>query len=153
MPIPSDYEAFGSESTLLKMTGVGLPPYAARGITQTLAPIDAASQNVRTINGELADFSFEQFRKYASTLSASDQEPPAMDGVWPGMEVIVECAAELAFRTSSEAPARPYVPDSLREEGDYTFYRPILQMRIMSWEGSFQEWAAEQSWSITLEEV
>jgi hypothetical protein len=153
MPIPSDYEANGSDSSLFKMTGVGMPPYATRGITQTLAHIGGAAQIHRTINGDLADFSFDQFRKYVSTVSATDQRPPALDGVWPGLEVTVECAHALAYLTAGGAPARTPVPDSSFTEGAYTFYRPILQMRITGFDGSFDEWQAGESWSITLEEI
>lgn len=153
MSIPSEYETLGSDSSLLKMTGVGMPPYAARGITQTLAHIDGAAQLHRTINGDLADFSFEQFRKYVSTVTAADQRPPALDGIWPGLEVTVECAHLLGYLTEGGSPARTPAPDSSFVEGDYTFYRPVLEMRVTAFEGSFEEWQAGESWSLTLEEI
>jgi hypothetical protein len=153
MPIPSEYDAFGSDSSLLRMTGVGLTPYSARGLTQTLTPIEASKQLHRTINGELQDFSQEQFQKYASTISGSDQEPPAWDGVWPGRRVVVECVHELSYPTAGGTPARTPVPGSQRIEGAFTFYRPILFMCISNFEGSFEEWAAGETWSVSLEEV
>jgi hypothetical protein len=55
--------------TLLVLDGQGLPPYAARGITQTLDPINQAANLRRTVNGDLKDISFSSFRKYKSTLS------------------------------------------------------------------------------------
>lgn len=151
--LPSEYDALGSESTLLKMTVLGLPPYAARGITQTLSWIDGAANLQRTINGELVDFSFDQFRKYQSTLSASDQRPPASDNVWPGAEVIVECIKELAYLTAGGTPQRPVAEGSSRVEGDYTFYRPVLIMMVKSIEMTADEWAAGEEWSISLEEI
>jgi len=38
-----------------------VPPYSARGLTQTLTPIAAAANMRRTINGELLDLSAGQF--------------------------------------------------------------------------------------------
>ena len=63
-----------------------MPPYSARGLTQTLEPIEASVQLRRTVNGALADLSYEPFRKYKSTISCQDQEPPAVDGrvAWAG---------------------------------------------------------------------
>jgi hypothetical protein len=84
-----------SDYTLLTLSGIGIPEYSARGLTQTLEPIDAAHQTRRTVNGELDDLSYAQFRKYKSTISGNDQEPPAVDGVWPGRVVTVECVTEL----------------------------------------------------------
>ena len=92
---------------LLTLGGIGVPAYSARGLTQSLEPIDAAVQLRRTVNGALADLSYEPFRKYKSTISCQDQEPPAVDGVWPGQLVEVGCVAELCFLTASGGPARP----------------------------------------------
>ena len=61
----------------------------------------------RTVNGALADLSYEPFRKYKSTISGQDQEPPAVDGVWPGPAVEVGCVAELCFMTSVAAQREP----------------------------------------------
>ena len=85
--------------TVLTLSGVGVPPWSARGLTQTLEPIDAAAQLRRTVNGALRDFGYAPFRKYRSTISCADQEPPAVDGVWPGRTVTVGCVAELSFLT------------------------------------------------------
>jgi hypothetical protein len=68
--------------TVLTLSGIGVPPYSARGLTQTLEPIDAAAQLRRTVNGALRDFGYTPFRKYRSTISCADQEPPAVYGVW-----------------------------------------------------------------------
>ena len=102
----------GSASTLLKISGVGMSPYAARGLTQTLNPIEQANDLRRTINGELVDFSVEQFRKYASVISGNDQMPPGVAGVWPGRDVQIECVAELSYLTASGSAERPAVAGS-----------------------------------------
>jgi hypothetical protein len=72
------------DPTELRLVGMGVPPYSARGLSQSLEPIDAAMHLERTINGELLDLSYEPMQKYKSTISGSDQLPPAVDGVWPG---------------------------------------------------------------------
>ena len=111
--------------TLLVLTGVGVPSYSARGLTQTLEPIEAAAQLRRSINGDLLDLSYGPFRKYKSTISCQDQEPPAFDGVWPGRVITVDCVAELSYPAGG-SPTRPVVSGSARTEGTFVFYRPLL---------------------------
>ena len=106
-----------ADSTLLKISGVGMSPYAARGLTQTLNPIEQAKDLRRTINGELIDFSVEQFRKYASVISGNDQMPLGVAGIWPGRDVQVECIAELYYVTAGGSAERPVVAGSERTEG------------------------------------
>jgi hypothetical protein len=141
-----------SASTLLKISGVGMSPYAARGLTQTLTVINETPDMRRTINGELVDFSYEQFRKYSSTISGNDQQPPGVGGIWPGMQVDVECIAELCFVTAEGAAERTVVGGSSRVEGIYTFYRPVLVMLITGFDQSFDEYSAQVQWSLKLEE-
>ena len=68
--------------TLLVLSVGGVTLYSARGLEQTLEPIDAAAVTRRTINGTLVDLSVVKFHKYASTISCSDIETPALDGVF-----------------------------------------------------------------------
>lgn len=151
----SDQAAAGS--TLLSFSGIGVPPFSARGLTQTLAPIDIASQTRRTINGSLKDLSVSQFHKYKSTIatgSFTDQQPPAVSGVWPGKIIVVNCIAELCYETlGGSVPERDAVAGSSREDGDFTFYRPILTMRVLNFSTSTDEWTGEVSWTMDLEEV
>jgi hypothetical protein len=142
-----------SEDTLLTLSGIGVPPYSARGLTQTLEPIDASAQLKRTVNGALVDLSYEPFRKYKSTISCQDQEPPAVDGVWPGQFVTVECVAELCFVTAGGSPAKLPVEGSERTAGAFTFYRPILTMRVTGFSVSRDEYGSAVSWQLQLEEV
>ena len=141
------------DSTLLRLSGLGLSPYAARGLTQTLNPIDQSKDLRRTINGELVDFSVEQFHKYASVISGNDHMPPGLSGIWPGRDVSVECIAELYYLTVGGTAERAIVDGSERVEGPYTYYRPILSMRVVDFSQSFDEWDAQVSWSLTLEEI
>ena len=137
-------------TTLLVLSGMGVPPYSARGLTQTLAPIPAAAQMRRTVNGTLTDLSAVQFRKYASKISCSDQQPPAFEGVFPGATVIVDCIAELAYPTMTGEPEREVVAS--REESGFTFYRPRLTMLVIDFEVDCDEYGAVSSWTLSLEE-
>jgi hypothetical protein len=147
--------------TLLSFIGIGLPDYSARGLSQTLQPIDAAASMRRTINGELMDISASQFQKYQSTIRGGDQQPPAIDGVWPGLSVNVNCMVELAVAgvdnttsaTTEPALGRPAVAGSIRTEGAFTFYRPALVMKVMDFNIDRDEWGAQVGWSMQLEEV
>ena len=140
-------------SDVLTLSGIGVPPYSARGASQTLEPIGSSQQLRRTINGELIDISRAEFRKYRSTISCVDQQPPAVDGVWPGQVLMVGCISELSYKTSGGVPARNVVAGSSRTEGDYTFYRPSLTMRVVAFSQDTDEYGAAVSWSLQLEEV
>ena len=140
-------------SDVLTLYGIGVPPWSARGASQTLEPIQASQQLRRTVNGELIDISRPEFRKYRSRISCADQQPPAVDGVWPGQVVTVGCISELSYLTAGGAPSRMPVAGSSRTEGAYTFYRPSLTMRVVSFSQDTDEYAAEVSWSLELEEV
>jgi hypothetical protein len=139
--------------TVLRMVGVGVPPYSARGLSQTLAPISQASQNRRTVNGALKDISFPGFRKYKSTISGSDQRPPNFDGKWPGLTVVVDCIQELQYTTLTETAQRTAVAGSSHIEGNHTVYRPQLTMKIMDFNMQTDEYGAQVSWSLDLEEI
>ncbi len=135
----------------LRIAGVGLPTASIRGVTQTLQPIAASQQMVRTVNGALRDLSAPQFRRFSSQLRCNDQDPPALNGVWPGAIVTVECVAELAFLTASGTPERPVVES--RVAGAWTIYRPRLTMMVVSFDVDRDEWRAATGWTLDLEEV
>jgi len=139
--------------TLLVISGDFLTPYAARGVEQSLEVIGQASAMRRTVNGDLVDISAPEFRKYTSTISCTDMNVPAIDGVWPGQAVQVDCVTELAYLTTGGTPARPVVPDSSRVDGTFTFYRPRLQMRIVSVAQALTETEAALGWTLELEEI
>lgn len=145
--------AFPSNNTVLTLSGIGVPPYSARGLRQTLTPIESSRQMHRTINGVLRDFSGAQFRKYQSVITGNDQQPPACDGVWPGQLVTVGCIVELAVQGSASTFARTAVSGSVREESGFTFYRPQLNMRVLDFNVDRDEWGAQVRWTMSLEEV
>jgi len=138
-------------TTILRLWGIGVPPYSARGIVQTLEPIDAASNIARTINGKLLDMSHDQFKKFKSTLTATDQRPPAVDGVWPGQLVTVDCIQMLAHMEYT-SPSREYVPGSEITEAGWNYYRPRLHMMVMNFTLNTDEYPADVGWTMELEE-
>lgn len=139
--------------TLLSISGIDVPPYASRGLTQTLEPIDQAKQTRRTVNGTLKDISAAQFQKYKSTITCTDQQSPGLDGVWPGQQVTVDCVSELSYLTSGGSPERSVVSGSSRTDGNWTFYRPQLVMRVISYSIQTDEYGAAVGWQLDLEEV
>jgi hypothetical protein len=139
--------------TVLTITGFGLTPYSARGIQQTLEPIPQSSNLRRTVNGALVDVSAPEFRKYRSVISCDDMNVPAIDGVWPGQQVTVDCVAELSYLTSGGTAQRTVVSGSSRTAGSFTFYRPRLTMRIVNFNQSIDETGAVIGWELELEEV
>jgi hypothetical protein len=140
--------------TVLRMVGVSVPPYSARGLKQSLSPIDQASQLRRDANGTLRDISFSGFRKYRSTISGTDQRPPNFDGKWPGLTVVVDCIAQLSYTPDEgETRQRPAVPGSEVVDGAHNVYRPRLTMKIESLSIDEDEYGAAISWALDLEEV
>jgi hypothetical protein len=142
-----------ADGTLLEISGPGIASYTARGATQTLDPIDASSVTARTVNGALIDLSPSQMRKYKSTISCNDTETPALDGVWPGMVLTVDCIAELGYKTAGGTPARTVVTGSARVNSNWTYYRPQLSMRVIQYSVSRDEYGAMTEWSLDLEEA
>lgn len=137
--------------SVLQLYGMGVPPYSCRGASQSLAPIQQAGNVVRAIAGNLMDLSYPPFQKYKSTITCSDQQPPAISGVWPGKLLTVYCIAEIV-RDEYNPIERPAVPGSERTDGGFEMYRPILIMRVMNWSMDQEEWTAGVSWTLDLEE-
>ena len=148
-----------SFSTLLTITPLSgqdsfyLTPYSARGLTQTLEWRDQPTNVEIDINGVAQDLTFPQFRKWKSTITCRDVETPAIDAAFIGQAVTVDCAIELAYLTSVGTPNRPPVSGSERTEGSFTYYRPVLTMRIKSIRNSFDEWQAYNGWTAELVEI
>lgn len=158
MPITIEGELPGTPpnvgDTLLTISGFGTLLYQARGLTQTLEVIPQSKYQMRTINGTLIDVSNPIFRKYASTITCTDINTPPFDALWPGMEVTVECAAYLCYKTGNVgSPGRTAVSGSDYVSGEFTFYRPVLTMLVGELRFNQDEWKADVHWSLPLEEV
>lgn len=141
----------------LGFSELAIPPFALRGISQSLEPIDQAAALKRTINGILVDVASVDFRKYQSSIRCTDFQSPGLGKLWPGMALTMLCAHELSFEGStddSDGPfERPVVDGSVREANGFTFYRPILSVRVIGWSGQFAEWQAEYAWQLDVEEI
>lgn len=141
-------------TTLLNLHGPGVPPYSARGLKQTLELIDGASHLERTINGELLDLGYAPFRKYKSTINGDDQQPPALDGVWPGTPITVDCIVEIAVKEDDyDELGRIAVMGSLRRENGFAIFRPRLNMMVASFTIDRDEYNAQTGWRLELEEA
>lgn len=138
--------------TILVLTGMGIAPYSARGVTQTLEPIAAATSLRRTVNGDLADLSVAALQKFKSTISCTDGQSPAVDGIMPGAVLTVDCVCELSYPTGGTA-SRTVISGTSRTEEGFVFYRPRLTMRVTSWRLDVDEWDASVGWTLGLEEV
>ena len=142
-----------TDTTILVLQGMGIPPWSARGLTETLRPVAASAQLARDINGTMRDWGDTAFRKYALTISGSDLDPPAADMVWPGTELTVDCITELAYESMTGSPGRTAVSGSEREADGFTFYRPQLSMMVTGWSIQTDEYGAEIGWTLELEEI
>lgn len=144
----------GLQTTWLTLSGIGVPPYSARGLSQSIEQIDAGVVLARDWNGNLLDLSNPNFQKYRTSISGDDQAPPAFDGVWLGRLITIECIQEFSYLTGMVgAPHRTPVAGSSRVEGAFTFYRPTLVCRITAFGIDEEEWAAGVGWSLEAEEV
>lgn len=138
--------------TMLVLSTMGVPLYSARGLSQTIEPIEAAANMRRSINGILTDVAHTQFRKYKSKISCTDMRTPAFDAAWPGLTVVVDCVAYLSYPTGG-TPQRTVISGSDFTEGAFTFYRPRLTMMVTANSAQTDEWDATVPWELELEEV
>lgn len=138
--------------TALVLSVMGVPLYSARGLSQTLEPIDAAASMRRSINGILTDVAHAQFRKYKSRISCTDTRQPSFDGIWPGLIIVVDCVAYLSYPVAG-SPQRTVISGSSFTEGGFTFYRPRLTMMVTANSAQTDEWDATVPWQLDLEEV
>ena len=167
-----------TNETILTLGNIAIPVGAARGITQTLQPIDNGDVR-RTVNGTLLDLTRAENRKFESQIRCSDMATPAMAELWKGQTLLIECIQILNQNinptftdvtlirdpvTNSvfgfEADGTKINPVSVTGR-DVIFasdvvnveFRPILNMMILATSVNTDEYAAEEGWSIDLEEV
>jgi hypothetical protein len=142
--------------TLLRLDPITVPPYSARGISEEFG-LDGDAQLARTVNNTLIDLGDGTAEKYKLTITCTDQNMPALDGVRRGMVLTVDCATEFSYLTAGGSPSRTVASTTddpaTREDGAYTFYRPRLTMMVADYRLSFDEWGAACNWSLDLIEV
>lgn len=140
--------------TLLTISGLGGFQYQARNLTQTLNLISEATDNERSVNGTLINLANPIFQKYKSKITCTDVDAPPLDGLWPGTEVTVDCAVLLCYQTGNPgSPGREGVSGSFYTQGNFTFYRPTLNMLVTSFSENWEEWKGDMGWTLDLEEV
>jgi hypothetical protein len=136
--------------------GPWLPPYSARGATQTLDVILGGSALgsliQRDVNANLIDMTSSQFRKFQTVITCRDSETPGLDAAWLGAKVTIACAAELAYPVGG-SPSRTPVSGSTRQQGNTMFYRPILSCMVFDLKNSFDEYSCRYSYTISAQEV
>ena len=122
-----------------------LPAATAPTTTQEIAAPPTGDNDARFVDylRQQAGFDIDAgLRLHEARLWRPDQQPPAVDGLWPGQVLTIGCISELSYRTSGGAPARNVVAGSSRTEGSYTFYRPSLTMRVVSFNTCVERTAA-----------
>lgn len=144
--------AIDDTGSILTISVLGVPLYSARGLTQTLDPIAAASVQERSINGTLTNLAPTGFQKYATKITCTDVNGPAIDGIWPGQTVTIECVRRLTYPLGG-SPSRPVVSGSSVTEGNFVSYRPSLTMMIIAITTQEDEWNRSVQWEIDAEEV
>ena len=165
--------------TLLSLSGIGFPPYSARGCQQTLQLIQQPALR-RTVNGELMAVANPLFQKYRTTIEGADKHPVAMDQLHMGHPVTVGCIHRLWQEVTGQTVhlGRPAVQGSVTvitstrqpltfTQGDprtiilnaspdgkvYVGYCPILETRLVDFHMAMDEWKHTSVWKLVLEEV
>jgi hypothetical protein len=140
------------EGTILVITGMGIAPYSARGLSQKLALVANAGNLTRSINGRAQNWNMPQFEKYATTITCTDVNVPALDGIWPGDEFTMECACNLSYPVAGTAQRTAVSGSSFTDNG-FVFYRPVLEVQFVTFDCTFNEWGAEVGWTMEFVEV
>jgi len=164
--------------TDLKLSCGGLPPWSARGCTQTLRPITSGDLR-RTVNGQLIYTGLQTHQKYQSLIQCQDKAPIALDGLWPGNEVEVSCIQPLTQRMTGQTCRLDRVPvkgtvQAIEKEGKpialadvigqeirlespirqgFITYCPLLRMRVVDFGYDADEWNLTNGWYLKLEEI
>lgn len=166
------------ESELTLSRG-GFPPLSARGCVQQLMPIEAGSLR-RTINGKLIYTGQMGGRKYRSLIVCEDKASLAFEGLWRGEEVRVGCvhrlwqkvvggeatlerdpvggsvfglAADQEEINIQEVRGRKVILASEIKDDAFISYRPWLDMRVVDFSFSTNEWGLKAGWRLVLEEI
>lgn len=145
------FDSLLGPGTILVLSGLGIPDYSARGLTQTIDTAEGQGAFERDINNSLVDLSPPFAKKFKSSISAEDVEAPAFNGSPIGLLLTVDCVYEFS-RLAGDAPLRPVVPGSERTVGAWVHYRPQLEMIVTGFNGSRNEWGNMTNWSLDLEE-
>ena len=142
-----------SDDTLLVLTGIGLPPYSARGLTQTLRSDRGGRQSAahrqwhagRSVAGAVPQVSLDH------PLPGSAGAGPRWHLAGKGRDRELRCRALLSINRCAGEDLS--CPASQRTEGSFIFYRPQLVMQVVGFTMEKDEYGAATSWTLELEEV
>lgn len=165
--------------TQLVISQGGFPPLSARGCEQELVPL-SLGQFRRTINGDLVFLGFRG-KRYKSIISCQDKAVLATDGLEPGTIVNINCIQRLwqKAKGSKVTLDRSPVKHSIsaidagkktipilslngqeimlevesEDQESFISYRPILEMRVIRYSLTTNEWGGKTGWRLELEEV
>ncbi len=126
---------------MLVLSGIGVPPYSARGLTRRCSRSRRRGARGSTVNGTLVDLSLAQFRKYRSLIRCSDQDCTGTRWNLAGQFVTCELRCRTLLSITG-TPTKPVVSGSQRTEGSFIFYRPQLTMQVVGLTMEKDEYAA-----------
>lgn len=156
-----------------------LPFGSARGCSQKLESI-TDPKLYRTIQGQYISFQQQGYEKYMSVLTCQDEYPAALNGLYTGQAITIECLVDLVTAQGKKGDTitldRGAVTQSLRlfrpngqktalkddllqnqtlvlSDDGHVAYRPILHMIIQKIEQSFSEWENKTTWVIKSVEI
>lgn len=116
----------------------------------SLAPIDASKHFERSINGGLLNLCYSPMQKWKITITGDDQDPPALDGVWPGTPLTIGCIVELATQNT---PSHSANGTDREQDSIWTFTKPTVDVLLMDFQVQRDEYGCQTSWSMDVEEV
>lgn len=142
-----------SDETVLVMSLVGLPPGSARGVKQSIKMIPGAAQFRRTINYTLVNTAPPAAQLFATEISCDDLNVPCLNSITIGTELVLDCVAELTWKTVGGSPSRPIVDGSTYTVGEFTVGRPRLNVTVTDFQYDTDETEAKVGWRLTAEET
>ncbi len=122
--------------SLIVINEIAFPLGSARGITLGVSPIAQAFTQARDQQMGLVDLSHPRAKQYKLTLSCDDQESPTLAdaNIWPGNTVNVSFPGKV-------------IGSSGDTSGNITG-----QYLVGQWQVGWDEWAAQNKWTIDLEQ-
>ena len=107
--------------TNLSLTIGGFPPLSARGCRQSLFQTSLGDLR-RTINGHLVFTGGLNQKKYASIIHGKDKAPPALEGLWPGQSLRVQCLSSLTQKITGNGKSIDYKLDRVPVQSSVEVY-------------------------------
>lgn len=120
-------------ATLMSIDGIDFEDWAVRGIKMSLQPIDNG-ELVRDCNGNLRDITIDSHRKYAISISCTDQDAPILTNVWRGKQIELSCIPGLGVDNNTG--------------GTLT-----INALVTGWTTNRDEYGASTDWQLDAEQI